>query len=87
MADDYFIINLDQEIFTIDYGAHFKLDDIPRTYCLGHMAVRSSAQPSEITEKGHKTGPALSLPEPVEEIDYSSRTVAARVEITDPRKH
>ncbi|KAL2134854.1 hypothetical protein VTI74DRAFT_10660 [Chaetomium olivicolor] len=93
LDDVTFIINLDREVFTIDYGAHFKLDKIPRKCCLWHMAVPSSLNsagptfPSDICEKDYVTSPALALRERVSEIGYPSRTVTAKVGIADARKH
>ncbi len=94
-AQFYYLINLDDEIFTVDFGAHFKLGSIPRENNLRWSAIVRSVYYT-CTVKTEGTGacdenrlasPAIEIPEPVPDIGYASRTVTARTDIQDARKH
>ncbi|KAK4034179.1 hypothetical protein C8A01DRAFT_49376 [Parachaetomium inaequale] len=89
-SDATYIVNLDSEVFTVDYGAHFKLGNIPRTANVSLLAAVNSADLENPVYSGacdasHIASPALELPEPVHEIGYASRTVDPKIEVGDVR--
>ncbi|KAK4156574.1 hypothetical protein C8A00DRAFT_30540 [Chaetomidium leptoderma] len=75
------IINLDREVFTVNYDAHYKLGDIPRDNGVWDLVFPGAHHESRLAF------PALELPERVEGIGYASRTVTPRSCIEDPREH
>jgi hypothetical protein len=86
------IINLDREVFTLEYGAHFKLNMVPQTSCIWHLSRLSDIFPGatadlDCCEEEQLASPALELPKRVEMIGYPCRTVTANVRIGDARKH
>ena len=68
-ADKVYIINLDNEILTINYGIHWKLNNIPRQDDLWARASVDSIYPHKPTiyldlcPEEHKASLAMPLPE------------------------
>ncbi|KAI0185666.1 hypothetical protein EV127DRAFT_441051 [Xylaria flabelliformis] len=87
----HYIINLDYEILTINYGAHWKLGNIPRKDNL-RSEIRESIYPGEFTiavdtyPDEHITSPALELPEPNPSLGYQCYVVAPKLDISEARK-
>ncbi|KAG7285884.1 hypothetical protein NEMBOFW57_008178 [Staphylotrichum longicolle] len=85
-TDHHYIINLDQEIFTVDFGAHFKLGNIPHEDNTWHYATVPSIYlgytvATDLCDEDQLASPAVELPERVDNVGYPSHTVAARVNI------
>ncbi|KAI9653316.1 MAG: hypothetical protein M1821_007640 [Bathelium mastoideum] len=82
-----YIINLDCEIFTINYSIHWKLGNIPRRDNLWLRAITESIYPYEgticpdICPEEHMASPALDLPQPVWEIGYDFREVSPKKKV------
>jgi hypothetical protein len=86
------IINLDREVFTLEYGAHFKLNQLPQTSCIWHLTRLSDIFPGATADldccaEEQLSSPALELPKRVDKIGYTCRTVTPKVQIGDIRKH
>ncbi|KAI0143144.1 hypothetical protein GGR57DRAFT_495329 [Xylariaceae sp. FL1272] len=84
-GDHYYIINLDQEVLTIDYKEHWKLREILRDtqfddFLCPHKKKFVPAPPEIIMS------PALPLPQPVSELGYNYHRVRPNTWITDARK-
>ncbi|KAH8179219.1 F-box domain protein [Sarocladium implicatum] len=78
-----YLINLDQEILTIDGGVHFKLDNIPRGNDQWRAAVNYSALTGPTVDlnvcgEEHVGSPALELPEPDWNIGFESLIVTPK---------
>ncbi|KAK7969318.1 hypothetical protein PG988_008391 [Apiospora saccharicola] len=92
-ADNVYIINLDDEILTINYGIHWKLNNIPRQDNLWARAGVASIYPNKPTisldlcsEEHIAASLALPLAEKTPVIGYNSRAVAPRTDIDGARK-
>ncbi len=87
-----FIINLDDEVFTMNYSIHWKLGNIPRQDKLWLRAVETSIYRNvptinpDLCSDEHLVSLALELPESKMEIGYASRTVAPKTSIREGRK-
>jgi hypothetical protein len=87
VLNDY-LINLDRVILTIAFGAHIKLANIPPHEYLWNLSTYSRLTPGRTTSRKlckaeHLASPAIDLPEPIPEIGYASRTVAATIDSGD----
>ncbi|KAI0103219.1 hypothetical protein GGR51DRAFT_561903 [Nemania sp. FL0031] len=91
-AQYVYIINLDREVFTVNYGAHWKLGNIPRRNDLWHKAIVNSIFQNENTIsleeclEDHIGAPALELPEPNSNIRYDHSSINPKRDIIEPRK-
>ncbi|RDA88677.1 hypothetical protein CP532_4050 [Ophiocordyceps camponoti-leonardi (nom. inval.)] len=83
------ILDLDREILTINYGIHFKLNNIPREGKLWSRVACWSVLMGDVTMSPdrcpveHMASSALPLP-PASEIEYRYHTVDAKSELTLP---
>ncbi|KAI1734381.1 hypothetical protein F4680DRAFT_438595 [Xylaria scruposa] len=88
----FYIINLDSEVLTLNYGVHWKLGNIPRRNRLWMKAIRDSIYPEEPTISldicldAHIASPALELPKPNLSLGYRHRIVAPKLDIGEARK-
>ncbi|QUC19151.1 uncharacterized protein UV8b_03392 [Ustilaginoidea virens] len=89
--ENVYIINLDREILTMNYGIHWKLDNIPRADNLWLRAIRESIydyMPTvslELCPEEHLASPALPLPKPDKALEYEFRVVSPRTDIRNAR--
>ncbi|SPQ23350.1 8bb7b5de-d412-4a38-bd2c-279fa3d1e022 [Thermothielavioides terrestris] len=86
--DYYYIIDLDREIFSVDFGAHYKLGNIPRGDHLWRRALADSifhgcTVDTRLCHEDQLASPALPLPlpKPVTAIPYACRAVAATTDL------
>ncbi|KAJ4316281.1 hypothetical protein N0V84_007926 [Fusarium piperis] len=90
-AEYIYIINLDNEVLTMNYGIHWKLGNIPRQDQLWLRAIADSIyryKPTislDICPEEHMASPALELPEPNQTIEYDFCTVAPKTNIGEAR--
>ncbi|KAL2179614.1 uncharacterized protein P884DRAFT_239104 [Thermothelomyces heterothallicus CBS 202.75] len=91
-AEFFYIIDLDREILTMNFGIHWRLGNIPRQDNLWLRAIANSVyryKPTislDICPEEHIASPALELPKRNQEIGYDFQVVSARTEIGDARK-
>ncbi|KAK8140526.1 F-box domain-containingprotein [Apiospora sp. TS-2023a] len=91
-ADKVYIVNIDDEVLTINYGIHWKLNNIPRQDDLWARAGVDSIYPHKPTisldlcPEEHMAELALPLPERNPTIGYRSRAVVPRTDIDGARK-
>ncbi|KAK7923093.1 hypothetical protein PG985_007164 [Apiospora marii] len=91
-ADNVYIINLDDEILTINHGIHWKLNNIPRRDNLWALAGVDSIYPHkpaislDLCPEEHMAEQALPLPEHNPVVGYNSRAVVPRTDIDGSRK-
>lgn len=90
--DYFFIINLDREVFTINFGIHWKLGNIPRSNGLWYKSAKPSIYWFQLTVSldicpdEYIGSPALELPEPDGKLGYPFRLVAPKTDISEARK-
>lgn len=88
----FYIINLDQEVFTMNYTIHWKLSNIPRQNNLWHQAIENSVYmnkqtiSSTICPEEHMASLALKMPKKNMTISYDFHTVAPKIHIQETRK-
>jgi hypothetical protein len=86
-----YIINLDCEVLTMNYGIHWKLGNIPRHDNLWLRAITDSIykhKPTislDLCPEEHMADLALQLPEPDWRIGYPSDVVSPKTNITETR--
>ncbi|KAJ5754834.1 hypothetical protein N7533_004377 [Penicillium manginii] len=87
-----YIINLDQEIFTINNTIHWKLDNIPRQGELWRHSIVESIYQNELTisldmcPEVHMASPALTIPERNTETHYDFHLVTPKTALAEPGK-
>lgn len=88
----YYLINLDQEVLTMNHSIHWKLDNIPRQDDLWLRAIVESIYEYkdtislDVCPEEHIGSPALAVPEPNKVIKYKFRVVTPRTDITEAWK-
>lgn len=91
-AEYIYIINLDQEVLTMNHSIHWKLGDIPREEKLWLFAIADSIYPYKPTisldlcPEMHMASPALAIPEQNRAIEYHYRLVTPRTGLDEARK-
>lgn len=91
-AEYFYIINLDCEVLTMNFGIHWKLGNIPRSNNLWIDAIRDSIyhyKPTislDICPDEYIASPALELPELNFELGYQHHVVAPKLDISEARK-
>lgn len=91
-AEYVYIINLDQEVLTMNYGIHWKLGNIQRKDDLWMQAIADSIYPDhptislDVCPEEHVASTALELPEPDSHISYPSSIVTPRARIEGARE-
>ncbi|KAJ5718929.1 uncharacterized protein N7483_010011 [Penicillium malachiteum] len=86
-----YVIDLDQEVLTMNHSIHWKLNNIPRDD-LWMKAIKNSIYYGEhtvspdICPEEHLASVALELPEAKWEFEYDFRMVNPRTSINEPRK-
>lgn len=86
-----YIINLDQEVLTMNDGVHWKLGNIPRPDDMWIRAIVDSISGEatisyDVCSEDHMASPALDLPQRVEAIGYPSTVVTPKTSITEPHQ-
>ncbi|KAK3366682.1 hypothetical protein B0T24DRAFT_659000 [Lasiosphaeria ovina] len=90
-AEYFYIINLDREILTMNFGIHWQLGNIPRQDDLWIRAIADSIyldKPTislDVCPGEHMASPALKLPKRNEKIGYGFNIVTPKTDITDKR--
>ncbi|KAK3363722.1 hypothetical protein B0T25DRAFT_528341 [Lasiosphaeria hispida] len=88
----FYIINLDHEILTMNFGIHWQLGNIPRQDDLWIRAIadgihwRSPTISLDICPEEHMASPALELPTPDFQIGCAFKAVTPKTDITDVRQ-
>ncbi|OOF99134.1 hypothetical protein ASPCADRAFT_513217 [Aspergillus carbonarius ITEM 5010] len=91
-AEYFYIVNLDQEVLTMNHSIHWKLGNIPRQDILWIRAIANSIymyKPTislDVCPEEHIGSLALELPEPKWEIEYEFRCLSPRTNIAEARK-
>lgn len=91
-AEYFYIIDLDREILTMNFGIHWQLGNIPRQDNIWLRAIADSVyvgKPTislDICLEEHMASPALELPKPDKEIGYDFHIVSPRTDIGETRK-
>ncbi|KAI1426626.1 hypothetical protein F5Y12DRAFT_272782 [Xylaria sp. FL1777] len=89
---DVYIINLDHEVFTVNFSMHWKLGNIPRQGDLWLRSITSSTcryAPTvslDICPEEHLTSLALELPKQNPRVEYDNRVVTPKTDISGARK-
>ncbi|KAJ5397799.1 hypothetical protein N7509_005912 [Penicillium cosmopolitanum] len=87
-----YIINLDQEVLTINDSVHWKLGNIPRRDDLWRHAIVKSIHSNELTisldmcPEEHIASPALGIPERNKETHYGFHLVIPTMDLADMGK-
>ena len=86
-----YIINLDREVLTVDFGIHYKLSNIPQKDDLWLRAISFSVYSeaptiSNICPEEHMASPAVELREPKGEIAFASGIVTPKTGIGELHK-
>ncbi|KAL4751940.1 hypothetical protein BDW72DRAFT_192451 [Aspergillus terricola var. indicus] len=88
----YYIINLDQEVLTMNHSIHWKLGNIPRQDDLWLRAIVESIYPDmptislDVCPEEHMGSPALEIPERNKVIKYHFHVVTPRTDLREARK-
>ncbi|BDD62672.1 hypothetical protein MPDQ_004440 [Monascus purpureus] len=91
-AQYVYIINLDQEVLTMDFSIHWKLNNIPREDDLWISAIKDSIFPYKLTicpdtcSEEHMASPALELPAKHRRIPYHYHVVTPKTRIVQARQ-
>ncbi|KAI2888151.1 hypothetical protein CBS63078_10545 [Aspergillus niger] len=91
-AEYIYVINLDHEVLTMNYGIHWKLGNVPRENNQWLHAIDDSIymyKPTISLERcpeEHMASLALELPAPKWQIDYNFRQVTPVTDIAEARK-
>ncbi|KAJ8130644.1 hypothetical protein O1611_g2990 [Lasiodiplodia mahajangana] len=91
-VENVYIINLDCEVLTMNFGIHWKLGNIPRTNNLWLRAICDSIYKYKHTVSldmcpdEHLASPALELREPDPYLDYEWQIVTPKLDISEARK-
>ncbi|KAL2887784.1 hypothetical protein HOO65_040121 [Ceratocystis lukuohia] len=86
-AERVYIINLDREVFTVDFSMHWKLANIPRDGNRWLRAICDSVYASKQTisyslcSDEHMADVSIKLPEPIHDATYPSRIVTPHVNL------
>ncbi|KAJ0416003.1 hypothetical protein BJY00DRAFT_326606 [Aspergillus carlsbadensis] len=92
VAEFVYLINLDQEILTINHSVHWKLRNIPRQNKLWFRAMVGSIYRGKLTisldvcPEDHIASPSLGFPRSQQEIEYRSRVVIPKTGLAEARK-
>ncbi|OJJ66061.1 hypothetical protein ASPBRDRAFT_201316 [Aspergillus brasiliensis CBS 101740] len=91
-AEYVYVINLDHEVLTMDYGIHWKLDNIPREDDLWRRAIKKSIylwKPTislQMCPEEHLASLDLELPARDMTVEFDCDMVDAKTDITQARK-
>ncbi|KAL3484238.1 hypothetical protein BJX62DRAFT_248573 [Aspergillus germanicus] len=91
-AEFVYLINLDQQVLTMNHSVHWKLGNIPRQNKLWFRAMVGSihrGKPTislDLCQEKHIASPALDLPQREQEIGYDSRVVTSKTDLAEARK-
>ncbi|KAJ2999051.1 hypothetical protein NUW58_g132 [Xylaria curta] len=88
----FYIINLDQEILTLEWGIHWKLGNLPRSKCLYNRDFSVIMYPCDyiirldMCPEEYLASPALELPKPNWAIEHDFRRVTPKTDLVEARK-